>query len=101
MADQSSVGEHFHLFLDVIKIGSSYQVFDTRDNSPVGKSHPTRADAVEFMRHIEDEVGLMSSLGHGTDTIEKWLVQHKNSHFAFSEQGENVGAGETNVAKVS
>lgn len=101
MPDMEIGTQHFHFFLDVIKVGTRYQVFDTRDNSPVGKSHPTREDAVEFKHEIESEVGLMTSLGHGRDTIEKWLGQHKASRFAFSEQDQGVGAGETNVAKVS
>lgn len=93
---------HFHFIFDVIKIGSRYQVFDTRDNSPTGKSHATRADAVEFMQELQSEMDLMAAQGHGKTTIEKWLeVEHKASRFKFSPQEAGVGAGETNAGKVS
>lgn len=98
MADETS---HFHFIFDVLKVGTRYQVFDTRDNSPVGKSFPTRADAVEFMAELDSEISLMGAQGHGKGSIEKWLVMHKASRFAFSPQDDGVGAGETGVAKVS
>jgi hypothetical protein len=102
MAHAQPEGVHYHYIFDVIKVGSRYQVFDTRDNSPVGKSLPTRADAVEFMREVDAEMELMGVMGHGKDTIEKWLeVEHKASRFKFSPQEAGVGAGETGVAKVS
>jgi hypothetical protein len=93
---------HYHYIFDVIKIGSRYQVFDIRDNSPVGKSHATRADAEEFRDEVDAEMQLMGAQGHGKGTIEKWLeVEHKASRFKFSPQEAGVGAGETGVAKVS
>lgn len=93
---------HFHAIFDVIKVGSRYQVFDIRDNSPVGKSHATRADAVEFKQELNAEMELMGAMGHGKSTIEKWLeVEHKASRFKFSPQEAGVGAGETGTAKVS
>lgn len=40
---------------DVIKVGSRYAAVRTRDNTPLGKTHATRAEAWDFIHEIQAE----------------------------------------------
>jgi hypothetical protein len=41
---------------DVIKMGSRYLPIRTRDNTPMGKTHATRAEAWDFIHELQAEV---------------------------------------------
>ena len=86
---------------DVRKVGTRYGVFDVRDNAPLSKTFFTRGEARNFMNELYDEALAMQTEGYGADTLQKWLEEHKKSRFKFSAQGEPVGAGGLNEAKVS
>ncbi|KKN72530.1 hypothetical protein LCGC14_0410340 [marine sediment metagenome] len=89
----------FHF--DVRQVGVRWGVFDVRDNSPVGKTFTTRVDARAWMDELYADEGLLQDIGYSLNSLEKWLEEHKKSRFKFSEQGENVGAGDLNTPKVS
>ena len=55
------------IYLDVIKVGSRYQIVDTRTNSPVGKTLATRRDAHDAIYELDAEAIMK---GHGQGTVE-------------------------------
>ena len=89
----------FHF--DVWQVGVRWGVFDVRDNSPVGKTFATRVEARAFMDELYADEGLLEGMGYSLNSLEKWLEEHKTSRFKLSTQGEQVGSGDLNTAKVS
>jgi hypothetical protein len=83
------------MFLDVIKTGSRYQVVDTRDNSPVGRTYATRHDAWEHIHTLDSQAIAALGQGKGKDSIEKALEALKP---AFDDV---FGTGDLNKPKVS
>lgn len=83
------------MFLDVFKFGSRYGVVDTRDNSPVGKTFPTREEAWDFVADLDAKGEQALGQGIGINTIEKWLEDLKP---AFDDP---FGTGDLNKPKVS
>lgn len=70
--------------MDIYKVGSHYQVFDTGDNSPIGPPHTTRGDAWDWwMEHMDKE---MAKPGYGLNT-----AQRAAASAMVSAKGATVG----------
>ena len=85
-------------FLDVIKTGWRYQVIDTRDNAPVGRTFPTRADAWDFIHTLDAQAVAALGRGVGADTVQKQLEALKP---IFDDVFGDQGPEDLNKAKIS
>lgn len=88
-------GPEVLMYLDVIKTGHRYQIYDTRDNSPVGRTYATRAEAWEYVYQLDAQAVAALGRGVGKDSIEKQLEALKP---AFDDV---FGTGDLNKPKVS
>ena len=93
--------------LDVIKIGSRYQVVRTSDNTPMGKTYPTRKDAWDYIYELQaEEYGheMFPSTPHTPEqyaegTVEQTVARAQTSKGPKVGQKTNVTYGKKGVYK--
>ncbi len=88
------------MYVDVLKFGSRYGAVDTRDNSPVGPTFPTRDQAWDFVADLDAKGVAALGQGIGRDTIEKWLEDLKPD-FADVFGGDDLNKPKVSPPKVA
>ena len=91
--------------MDIIKVGSRYQVYKMQDNSPCGPTYATRREAEDYMYQMMDEeyrdgmfgMGMMKASPEQSAANSVELAQAR----AKVSSSRTVGDSPANKAKVS